>query len=589
MTQPPKKDPAVLRAEQGIDAPMEKKSKSERLKLESRGFRGNVLKEMTDTATPNVSEDSYNLMKHFGMYQQDDRDVRIERKRAGLEKDWSFMIRVKVPGGALTPEQYLVLDDCATNWTNGSIRITTRQTIQFHGVGKLKLQSLTRDLNSRLLTTYGACGDVVRNVMSCPVADIDATPEWLGREVFQELTTTINARTLPRTTAFYDIFINGERDNTDAPIATLRDETEDLYGSTYMPRKFKIGVTIPQDNCIDVFSQDLGIVAILDGKGGVRGYNILAGGGLGSSHGAKETHPRIADPVTFVSTKEILRAVDAVIAIQRDYGDRTNRKHARLKYLLDDVGPDWFREEMGRRMALTLPVAEPIAPEDWHFHDHLGWHEQRQSGLYYVGVFIENGRIIDGDRTGKPTRTNLRRIVEKFRPHVRLTAQQNIVFANIAEKHIKEISAMLEDSGLSTGNSHLSMLRRGEIACVALPTCGLALAESERVLPGMITKMEELGYGNERIQIRMSGCPNSCSRAPMAEIGIIGRAPNKYNLYIGGDYEGTRLNQFLKENVTIEQLPFEIGKLIDRWRLEKNPGEEFGDYCHRLGVDAFKG
>ncbi|MCC6546586.1 NADPH-dependent assimilatory sulfite reductase hemoprotein subunit [Candidatus Sumerlaeota bacterium] len=581
------KDPATVRAEQGIDAPAEKKAGVEKLKRQSVGFRGNVKKEMLDESVPMVSEDSYNLMKHFGMYQQDDRDTRNERKRAGLDKDWSFMIRTKLPGGCATPDQYLILDDIASTWASGSLRITTRQTIQFHGVGKLKLQSVVRALNSRLLTSYGACGDVVRNVMNCPVADIDATPAYRGRQIFTQLTNAINARTLPRTTAFYDIFINGEKDNELAPIAKLRDEKEDMYGDSYMPRKFKIAVTIPQDNCVDVFSNDLGLVALLE-NGVVKGYNILAGGGLGSSHGNKETYPRICDQITYVTPDEVLRAVDAVITIQRDYGNRTNRKRARLKYLLDEVGTTWFREEMGRRMSLELPEAAPISDSAWGFDDHLGWHEQIQPGLFYAGLFIENGRISDKNREGMPIRTNLRRIVEKFRPDVRMTGQQNIVLANIGEKHVAEITKILNDTGISTGNGKLSTLRRNEISCVSLPTCGLALGEAERVMPGVIDKLEEMGFGNERIMIRMSGCPNSCSRAPMSEIGLIARAPGKYNLYIGGDYEGTRLNKLFKETVLLDEVPNEIGKLITRWRAEKHQGEEFGDFYHRLGNEALQ-
>ncbi|MEO8377266.1 MAG: NADPH-dependent assimilatory sulfite reductase hemoprotein subunit, partial [Candidatus Sumerlaeota bacterium] len=472
-----------------------------------------------------------------------------------------------------------------STWANGSLRITTRQTIQFHGVGKLKLQNVVRDLNSRLLTSYGACGDVVRNVMNCPVADIDATPAWRGRQVFTELTNVINARTLPRTSAFYDVFINGEKDNELAPIAQLRNENEDLYGDTYMPRKFKIGITIPEDNCVDIFSHDLGIVALLK-NGLVKGYNILAGGGLGASHGNKETYPRLSEPICHVTPDEIIRAVDAVITIQRDYGNRTSRKRARLKYLLDEVGPVWFREEMGHRMSLELPVAANIPASAWGFSDHLGWHEQLQPGLFYVGIFIENGRVSDKNREGMPMRTNLRKIVEKFRPQVRMTPQQNIVLANIAEKHVAEITKILNDTGLSTGNGKLSNLRRNEISCVSLPTCGLALGEAERVMPSVIDKLEELGFGNERIMIRMSGCPNSCSRAPMSEIGLIARAPGKYNLYIGGDYEGTRLNKLFKETVLLDEVPNEIGKLITRWRAEKQQGEEFGDFCFRMGNEA---
>ncbi len=579
-------DPEELRGTLGIDAPLEKKNKVEHLKTVSHGLRGDVFKEMTDPNLPEVSEESYQLMKHFGMYQQDDRDTRIERKRAGLDKDFSFMVRTKVPGGRLTADQYLILDDCATKFSKGSIRLTTRQTIQFHGIGKEKLQGLSRELNTRLLTTYGACGDVVRNVMSCPVIDLDPRPEWAGRDVFIELSRQISDRTLPRTTAFYDIFIDGERNQEGVPIINLRDPNEDLYGETYMPRKFKIGVTTPGDNCIDVFTQDLGLIALTK-DGEVTGYNIVAGGGLGHSHSNKATYPRLATNIAYVHRDDILAAVDAVITVQRDYGNRTDRKQARLKYLLDAVGETWYREEMSRRMGIELAPARPIDDSAWKYDDHLGWHAQRQPGLMYVGIFIENGRIIDAP--GRPARTILRRIVEKFRPEVRLTGQQNILLANVSEKCQAEISAMLADTGLAVNvNGKLSEIRRHEIACVALPTCGLALAESERAMPVFIDKLEELGLGHERISIRMSGCPNSCSRPESAEIGHIGCAPGKYNLYLGGDFEGTRLNKLFKERMLFEDVPPEIARLVGRWRAERQPDEAFGDWTHRLGLEALK-
>ncbi len=580
------KDPEELRKESGIDSPVEKRSKVDKLKLESRGLRGNVLQEMTDESTPNVSEESYQLMKHFGMYQQDDRDTRIERKRAGLDKDFSFMVRTKAPGGKLTPEQYLILDDCATKYSKGSIRLTTRQTIQFHGIGKLRLQGLTQDLNTRLLTTYGACGDVVRNTMCCPVIDLDGRSEWRGREVFETLAQQISDRTLPRTNAFYDVFINGDRENGDVPTFTRRSEVEDIYGEVYMPRKFKIGITVPEDNCVDVFTQDLGIVGIFD-EGNLRGYNLMVGGGLGHSHSNKATYPRVASPLAFVEPDDIMAAVDAIITIQRDYGNRLDRKQARLKYLLDNVGLEWFHSEMARRMNMDVAGPVEIPESAWGYDDHLGWHEQSQPGLLYVGVFIENGRIID--LPGLPMRSILRKIVEKFRPTVRLTPQQNLVFGNISEKHRDEIQSMLDDAGLSVGNDgKLSELRRHEISCVALPTCGLALAEAERAMPTLIDKLEELGYGNERISMRMSGCPNSCSRAPASEIGLIGCAPGKYNLYVGGDFEGNRLNQVIGERLLFDDLPGTIGQLIDRWKSERNEGEAFGDWTVRVGVETLK-
>lgn len=580
------RNPEELRKEAGIDAPEDKKSGVEKLKLNSRGLRGEVAKELDDPELPAVSHDSYQLMKHFGMYQQDNRDTRIERKRAGLDKEYSFMLRTKVPGGQLTPDQYLVLDDCAGKHANGSLRLTTRQTIQFHGVGKDNLRALANQLNDGLLTTYGACGDVVRNTMTCPVIDIDPREEWAGREVFMTLAREISNRTMPRTNAFYEIFIDGERQKDMEPKFELRSEVEDIYGTSYMPRKFKIGITIPGDNCVDVYTQDLGLVAIVEG-GAVVGYNLMVGGGLGHSHSNKATYPRAASPVAYVEAGHVLAAVDAVITIQRDYGDRTDRKQARLKYLVDRVGLDWFHEEIERRMGRKLEPAKDIPASAWEMHDHLGWHEQKQPGLYYVGVFIENGRI--ADRPGNPIRTNLRRIIEKFRPQVRITAQQNLVLANIAERNREEIDRILKDTGLAVSpNGKLSELRRHEIACVALPTCGLALAEAERAMPSLIDQLEDRGFRDERISIRMSGCPNSCSRPSAAEIGIIGCAPGKYNLYVGGDFEGTRLNELFKEKIPFDDLADEIGKLITRWRAERQDGEAFGDWTLRMGVEALQ-
>lgn len=588
MADQPLHDPETLRREQGIDAPLESKSKVERLKVSSRGLRGNVLEELTDPSLPAVSEDSYNLMKHFGMYQQDNRDTRLQRKREKKEKDYSFMIRTKVPGGVMTAEQYLLLDELAEKYsTFKSLRLTTRQTIQFHGVAKGDLQSFVRGLHSRLLTSYGACGDVVRNTMFCPVADIDATPQWRGREVFWELGRQISDRTLPRTNAYYDIFVNGEKHDPGDPPFPLRTEKEDIYGDSFMPRKFKIGITIPEDNCVDVYSQDLGLVALFDEARTLIGYNIMVGGGLGYHHSQKTTYPRLGSPVAHVEPAHILSAVDAVITIQRDYGDRVNRKHARLKYLVDDAGLEWFRQEMSRRAGRELPPPVDIPASAWNMPDHLGWHDQIQKGLRYVGIFIESGRI--EDRKGFAMRRVLRRIVEKYRPQVRITGQQNLILSHIPVKHWREIDKALRNGGFQLeAGAGLSELRRWEMSCVALPTCGLALSEAERAMPVLLARLEERGYGNERILMRISGCPNSCSRAPMAEIGLIGRAPQKYNLYIGGDFEGTRLNELFRENVHFDDLPDEIGSLIDRWRQERTNGEAFGDWTRRVGVEALK-
>ena len=575
------KDPAWVRANQGIDAPLENKVKNEALKLASHGFRGQVLEQITDPSLVAVTEDSNNLMKHFGMYQQDNRDTRNERKRAGLDKEYSFMIRVKTVGGVASADQYLVSDAVCERYGNGTMRLTTRQTIQFHGVVKGNLQPMMTEMAKLDVVSYGACGDVVRNVCCNPIADISPDPIYSTAAELLQLGLTINQKYLPKSHAYYDIFITDPE--TNEKIGPKEDEEETTYGLTYMPRKFKIALTVPENNSVDVFTNDLGIVALRNPDGTLKGYNILVGGGMGSSHNNKETFPRAADMVAFVKPEDVLDAVDAVITIQRDYGNRTDRKRARLKYVLDELGPRWFHEEMERRAGKTFDDAQPI--DNWGYDDHLGWHKQKD-GKLYVGIFIENGRI--ADTPGKNLRTALRELIAKYRPQVRFTAQQNIVLSHIDPKDQPAIEAALKAAGISSGSDSLSNLRRHEIACVALPTCGLALAESERVLPTLIDKLEELGYGDEKVHIRMSGCPNACSRAPMSEIGLIGRAPGKYNLYLGGDYEGLRANILFKETVTFDQLPGEIGRLLGRWRAERTPGEAFGDYTLRVGFEALK-
>lgn len=575
------KDPETHRREVGIDAPLEKKSKNEQLKAASHGFRGDVLQQITDPSLVAVTEETNNLMKHFGMYQQDNRDTRNERKRAGLDKDYSFMIRVKTVGGVASAEQYLVSDAVCEKFGNGTMRLTTRQTIQFHGVVKGNLQPLATELAKLNVVSYGACGDVVRNVCCDPIADISTDPIYSAAGDLLSIGLAINKKYLPKSHAYYDIFVTDPE--TNEKVTPKEDEEETTYGLTYMPRKFKIALTVPENNSVDVFTHDLGIVALRNPDGSLKGYNITVGGGMGSSHGNKETFPRAADLVAFVKPEDVMAAVDAVITIQRDYGNRTDRKRARLKYVLDDLGPRWFHEEMERRIGKQLEDALPI--DNWGYDDHLGWHRQKDGNLY-VGIFIENGRI--ADTAEKKLRTALRELIAKYRPQVRFTAQQNIILSHIDPKDQQAIEGDLRAAGISSGNGWLTNLRRHEIACVALPTCGLALAESERVLPTLIDKLEEMGFGDEKVHIRMSGCPNACSRSPMSEIGLIGRAPGKYNLYLGGDYEGLRANILFKETVTFEQLPIEIGRLLTRWRAERQEGEAFGDYTLRVGFEALK-
>ena len=550
-----------------------KQTHVEQLKIEN-GLGGILFEEMSDLAVANVTEDAYQLLKFHGSYQQDDRDVRQARKKEGLGRAWSFMVRTKFPGGRLTAEQYLLSDELATKYANGTLRITTRQDFQFHGVGKANMKPLIKELNARWMTTYGGCGDVARNFMTCPVADLLPGHDF----DYQALAQQISDRYMPESTAYYELWLDGEKflvDGTRAKVQPTR--SEPFYGPQYMPRKHKMSIGLPNDNCIDIFTHDLSLEAIVDGDGHTTGFNLLAGGGLGSTHGKAETFPRLADRIGFVTPEQAVVVIDAASAVYRDYGDRTNRKHARLKYVLEDRGVAWFRDELAARLGYRLP--EPAPVPKYHVHDHLGWQKQKD-GRWLVGVWIENGRIKSENRT----REGLRAIVERFRPDLRLTGQQNVVLVNIDEAHVPVVDALLREYGLQSGEGELSALRRYAMACPAQPTCGLAVAEAERYLPGLIGELEQRGFGDERVWIRMSGCPNACSRPPTAEIGLVGRSLNLYNLYVGGSFAGTRLARLYKPDVRANVLPDVLAEMLDQWRREREPGEEFGDWAHRTLV-----
>lgn len=550
-----------------------KQTHVEQLKIEN-GLGGILFEEMNDLAVANVTEDAYQLLKFHGSYQQDDRDVRQTRKKEGLGRAWSFMVRTKFPGGRLTAEQYLLSDELATKYANGTLRITTRQDFQFHGVGKANMKPLIKELNARWMTTYGGCGDVARNFMTCPVADLLPGHDF----DYQALAQQISDRYMPESTAYYELWLDGEKflvDGTRAKVQPTR--SEPFYGPQYMPRKHKMSIGLPNDNCIDIFTHDLSLEAIVDGDGHTTGFNLLAGGGLGSTHGKAETFPRLADRIGFVTPEQAVAVIDAASAVYRDYGDRTNRKHARLKYVLEDRGVAWFRDELAAQLGYRLP--EPTAVPHYHVHDHLGWQKQKD-GRWLVGVWIENGRIKSENRT----REGLRAIVARFRPDLRLTGQQNVVLVNIDEAHVPVVDALLREYGLQSGEGELSALRRYAMACPAQPTCGLALAEAERYLPGLISELEQRGFGDERVWIRMSGCPNACSRPPTAEIGLVGRSLGLYNLYVGGSFAGTRLARLYKPDVRANVLPDVLAEMLAQWRREREPNEEFGDWAHRTLV-----
>lgn len=554
-------------------------SKIEQLKRESQGLMGELDKEILDPTTSHISEQAMQVLKFHGSYQQDDRDERKERKKQQRERAWQFMIRTRTPGGRLTAAQYLALDELASTYANQTLRVTTRQGIQFHGVEKASLKPLIRALNEHLVTTQAACGDVARNVMTCPVADLlpgDGPPFD-----YQALAAQVSDRLLPESTAYYELWLDGEKvlaDGRHIKIQQQRDES--LYGPTYLPRKHKIGIGLPHDNCIDVYTHDLALEAVVQ-AGALRGFNLLAGGGLGYTHNKPETFARLSERVGFLPPEEALRVLETATTIYRDFGDRSNRRHARMKYILADRGVEWFREELGQR--LGAPLAPPVEIAHYDVCDHLGWHRQAD-GNWMVGIWIENGRVQDVE--GSPTRTGLREIVRAVRPEVRLTAHHNIILTHITSDDRPRVEALIQQYGLVTGSEPISELRRYAMACPALPTCGLAVAESERYLPALIGELEARGLGKERVWIRMSGCPNSCSRPTTGEIGLVGRSMGLYQVFLGGSFAGTRLARLYRSQVREHELADVLEGLITRWRSERQPDEAFGDWANRVFGEA---
>ncbi|NTU82761.1 MAG: NADPH-dependent assimilatory sulfite reductase hemoprotein subunit, partial [Chloroflexales bacterium] len=557
--------------------PTRRVSHVEEIKLANPGFGGVLLDEMRDLSRPSLSDEAEVLLKSHGSYQQDDRDQRPALKRAGQERAWQFMVRTRAPGGRMTAAQYLLADELATSYANGTLRITTRQALQLHGVGKANLKPLIKALNERLVTTYAACGDVARNVVTCPVADLLPGHDF----DLQALARRISDRFLPESTAYYELWLDGEKvlaDGRKVQVTPSREES--FYGPTYMPRKHKMALGLPHDNCVDLFTHDLALEAVTDGPR-LRGFNLVAGGGLGSTHGKAETFPRLGDRVGFLPPEQAMTVIEAASAIYRDEGDRANRRHARLKYLLEDRGVDWLRAELARRLGWALGGPAEVGPAA--AHDHLGWHAQAD-GDWLVGVWVASGRVKDeGERR---VRSGLRAIVAQTGAEVRLTAQQNIVLARITPADRSRVETLIAEYGLSTaeGEAGLTTLRRHAMACPALPTCGLAVAEAERYLPELLGELEQRGLAGERVTIRLSGCPNSCSRPPSAEIGLIGRSLGLYNVYVGGSPAGTRLARLYQAGVRSADLPAMLGDLLARWRAERADGEAFGDWATRAGL-----
>lgn len=552
-----------------------KRSKVEIIKENSNGLRGD-LAEQLNRDTDHFDREGYELLKFHGIYQQDDRDLRQQLKKEKKGRKYIFMIRTKNPGGGeLTPRQWIAHDEVAEEYSDGTLRITTRQDIQFHGVGKANLRNAIRHLNRSLIPTYGACGDGNRNTVSDPISDIRKGSVVNTLKLARQISDMLAFRS----NAYYDVWLDGEKLDH---IPVNEDETEHIYGNAYLPRKFKIGIAQEIDNSPDIHSHDIGIVPLIR-EDSISGFNVLVGGGLGSNHRQTQTYPRHATPLALVTEEKLLEVVRAIVEFQRDNGDRKDRKHSRLKYVVEEWGIERVRKDLESRLGYGLEP--PVEVNLRQPTDHYGWHEQNVPGLYYLGLFIENGRIKDNDISR--TRAGLRGIIEKYGPGIRLTPLQDIILTNISERNIEDINQMLEHYGIRTHDEY-STLRLNSMACPALPTCGLALAESERFMPSVIRELEKRGLGNEDIKIRMSGCPNACSRPTTSEIGIMGASPGKYNVYVGGDYEGTRLNTLFEELVKDDELPAYIAGLIQVYREKKKQGERFGEFCIRFGKNNLR-
>jgi sulfite reductase (ferredoxin) len=547
-------------------------SKVEHIKVESHHLRGQITEELQGESS-RFSEPQIQLLKFHGTYQQEDRDVRQARKGAGEEKAYQFMVRSRIPGGALTAEQYLVEDELADRYGNGTLRITTRQSFQLHGILKSNLHSTIHDINEALLSTLAACGDVNRNVMACP-----APTHSRAHARVEEIAHQVAMHLAPRSKAYHEIWVDGEKVHT---VEDTTEEVEPIYGPTYLPRKFKIGVAFPGDNCIDIFTQDVGLIANLDGET-LTGFTVIIGGGMGMTHGKKETYPRLGTPFCNISVEETLPVVETIVTVQRDYGDRQNRKHARMKYVVEERGIEWFREQVESRLGYKLQDPQPIVLHD--VEDHLGWHRQDDKH-WFVGLSIENGRLQDTEQVR--LKTGLRQVIQQFRPGIRLTAQQNILLTNIADEQRAALEAVLSEYGIST-DPNTAGAYRFAMACPALPTCGLALAEAERVLPKIMKQIEvdlqSLGLENNPLSVRMTGCPNGCARPYMGDIGIVGKSKDLYNIYVGGDWANTRMNTLYAPSVRTEKLAETIRPLLQLWRDERQERETFGDYCHRVGI-----
>ncbi len=575
------------------DKPAKKPSKVEEWKLASEYLRGPLTDEFA-AGGGSITEEAGALLKFHGSYQQDDRDLRLQRKREGLDKAYSFMVRLRLPGGRMSAAQYLTCDDLARNLGNGSLRITTRQSFQFHGVLKGDLKPLIRRVNEAMLSTLAACGDVERNVLCCPSPYRDPVRDAIHGDALQ-----LAAHLAPRSSAYWDLWLDGEKvPNSQWPeagpvlVPTPGDDAvEPIYGKAYLPRKFKTAFALPDDNCTDVYANDLGFLGIIE-AGQLVGYNVLVGGGMGTTPSAAKTFPAVAQALTYVPRDEVRRIAEAVIKVYRDLGDRSDRKRARIKYVLADIGLPAFKAKVEEYLGVKLPM--PKLTTRLEVRDHLGWEEQGD-GKLSLGLPLENGRVKDeGDRR---IASGLRTFFERFGTPARLTCGQSLLLVDIDPSWKAEVVALVAEHGIPT-IERVSTVRRWAMACPALPTCGLAVTESERAMPSLLDELErELarqGLAEERLTVRMTGCPNGCARPYNSDIGLVGRSaskgedgsnsPGTYTIFLGGRTQGDRLNTLFKDYVPYENIVAELAPIFARFAAERSEGESFGEFCDRAGV-----
>ena len=555
-----------------------KPSPVEGIKDESRYLRG-ALEEELAADTDHFTEQSKQLVKFHGTYQQEDRDARKKRDKPGVGKAYMMMIRLRMPGGVLNAQQYLALDDLAGKYANGTIRFTTRQSIQFHGVLKSDLKATIAGINDTLLSTISACGDVNRNVMTCPAP----LPDPARRQML-ELCDKVADHLTPKAgkQAYHEIWLNGERMTPSSDPF----EAEPIYGKLYLPRKFKTGFALPNDNCIDVYAQCLGFLAIVE-NGQPVGYNMLVGGGMGMTNSKPETFPHLGREVCFVTPDEVVAASEAVIKLFRDHGNRSDRKRARIKYVMHDWGVEKFRDVFSRDYfgkPLVAPKHAPITGVDLH----LGWHSMG-NGTWFLGLSVENGRVKDDG--AYRLRAGLRAIAGKVKCDFRVTAQQDVLLCGISTADRATVDSLLNEYGIPKPEN-LSQVQKWSMACPAIPTCPLAISESERFLPTMIDTLEgelaKLGLSEQAVSIRMTGCPNGCARPYNSDIGIVGRSGDKYTLYVGGRIEADRLSFELEDLVLKDQLVPKLVKVFEKYKADRAGTEGFGDFCTRVGKDALR-